>query len=60
MITSDEYPAYKVAILQEYGLRVIPLTVLPKPRGRPRVENKVIPPTLNYATVQRRGSRDGW
>jgi IS1 family transposase len=53
LITSDEYPAYKVAIQQEYGLRVVPLTVLPKPKGRPRVEKKVLPKALNYATAHK-------
>jgi hypothetical protein len=45
LLTSDEYPGYKVAIQQEYGLRVVPLTVLPKPKGRPRIEKKVVPTT---------------
>jgi IS1 family transposase len=57
LITTDEYPSYKVAIQDVYGSRVVPLTVLPRPRGRPRVPKKVVPPALAYAVVRKH--RDG-
>ncbi len=51
LMTSDEYPAYKKAILKVYGEEVTP------PRtgrpGRPRVAYKVPPPELKYATVHK-------
>jgi IS1 family transposase len=53
LITTDEYPSYSVAIHQTYGHRVIPLVVLPKRAGRPRVEKKVVPKALNYAVVHK-------
>jgi len=53
LITTDEYPSYKVAIHDVYGRRVVPLTVLPRPKGRPRVRKKVLPPGLNYAVVHK-------
>ena len=31
----------------------MPLPVLPRPKGRPRVPGKVMPPGLNYATVHK-------
>jgi hypothetical protein len=42
-----------VAILDAYGRRVVPLTVLPRPKGRPRVPKRVLPPGLNYAVVHK-------
>lgn len=51
LITTDEYPSYAVAIHQVYGHRVVPLVVLPKRPGRPRVEKKIVPEALNYAVV---------
>lgn len=53
LMTSDEYPSYKVAIHEVYGLRSVPLTVLPRPRGRPRLPKKRVPPKLNYAVVHK-------
>jgi len=51
LITSDEYPAYKAALLSAYGQEVVP------PRtgnpGRPQVPYKVAPPELQYATVHK-------
>jgi IS1 family transposase len=53
LITTDEYPSYPVAILETFGHRVVPLPVLPRRPGRPRVEKKVLPKALNYATVHK-------
>ena len=53
LMTSDEYPSYKVAIHEAYGLRTVPLTVLPRPRGRPRVPRRRVPPGLTYAMVHK-------
>jgi IS1 family transposase len=53
LFTTDEYPSYPVAIHQVYGKRVVPLTVLPRPKGRPRVAKKIIPPELNHAVVHK-------
>jgi IS1 family transposase len=53
LMTSDEYPSYKVAIREVYGLRSVPLTVLPRPRGRPRVPKRRVPPGLTYAMVHK-------
>jgi IS1 family transposase len=53
LITTDEYPSYSVAIHETYGHRVVPLVVLPKRPGRPRVEKKVMPKGLNYAVVHK-------
>lgn len=51
LLTSDEYPAYKPAILTAYGQEVVP------PRtgnpGRPKAPYKVAPPELQYATVHK-------
>ena len=51
LMTSDEYPAYKRAILDVYGEEVTP------PRtgkaGRPKAAYKVPPPDLKYATVHK-------
>ena len=51
LITTDSYPSYPVAIKKTYGLRVVPLKVLPTRPGRPRVEKLVLPEALNYAVV---------
>jgi IS1 family transposase len=60
LITTDEHPQYKVAIHEVYGRRVVPLTVLPRPKGRPRVPKKVLPAGLNYAAVHKhRAAADG-
>jgi IS1 family transposase len=53
LISSDEYPSYKVAIHQVYGRQFLPLTVLPRPRGRARAAGKRLPPELNYAMVHK-------
>jgi IS1 family transposase len=53
LMTSDQYPSYRIAIHDVYGLRSVPLTVLPRPRGRPRPPVKRVPPDLNYAVVHK-------
>jgi IS1 family transposase len=52
LLTSDDYPAYETAILNAYGQEVETT-----PSGRPSrrmVPEKVPPPGLNYATVEKR------
>jgi hypothetical protein len=52
LLTSDAYPAYKEAILHVYGDEVVTT-----PTGRPSkrmVPEKVPPPKLTYATVEKR------
>jgi hypothetical protein len=49
--TSDEYPAYKSALLDAYGTAVVPPRT-GKP-GRPQAPYKVAPPELHYATVHK-------
>ena len=49
LITSDEYPPYKTAILDAYGQEVTPPRT-GKP-GRPKGSSKVPPADLNYAQV---------
>jgi len=51
LLTSDEYPAYKSAILNAYGTEVVPPRT-GKP-GRPKAPYKVAPPELQYATVHK-------
>jgi IS1 family transposase len=52
LMTSDDYPAYKEAILHIYGSEV---TVTPTGRDSKRmVPEKVPPPALSYATVEKR------
>ena len=53
LMTSDEYPSYKVAVQEVYGLRSLPLVVLPQPKGRPRVAKRRVPRELNYAMVHK-------
>jgi IS1 family transposase len=53
LMTSDEYPSYKVAIEEVYGEKSVPLPVLPRPSGRPRTPGKHVPRKLNYATVHK-------
>ena len=51
-MTSDDYPAYETALLDAYGQEVTTT-----PTGRPSrrmVPEKVPPPGLNYATVEKR------
>jgi IS1 family transposase len=51
LITSDEYPAYKAALLTAYGTEVVPPHT-GKP-GRPQAPDKVAPLELQYATVHK-------
>jgi IS1 family transposase len=51
LLTSDEYPAYKTAIFEAYGVEhVPPRTGRP---GRPKKAVKVLPKKLKYATVHK-------
>jgi IS1 family transposase len=51
-LTSDDYPAYKEAILHVYGTEV---TTTPTGRAcRRMVPEKVPPPELTYATIEKR------
>jgi IS1 family transposase len=51
LMTSDEYPAYKTAIFEVYGVeREQPRTGRP---GRPKKPVKVVPEDLKYATVHK-------
>ena len=52
LMTSDDYPAYETAILQAYGQEVT-TTATGRPSRR-MVPEKVPPPGLNYATVEKR------
>ena len=55
LMTSDDYPAYKEAILHIYGSEV---TATPTGRDSKRmVPEKVPPPELTYATVEKRRRR---
>jgi hypothetical protein len=52
LMTSDDYPAYETAILNTYGQEVTTT-----PTGRPSrrmIPEKVPPPGLNYATVEKK------
>jgi IS1 family transposase len=51
LMTSDDYPSYKIAIADVYGLRHVPLTVLPLRRGRPRHPSQSMPIEWNYARI---------
>jgi IS1 family transposase len=51
LITTDEYSAYKPAILEAYGATVTPPRT-GKP-GRPKAPYKVIPKEVTYATVHK-------
>ncbi len=51
LLTSDEYPAYRTAIFEAYGVeKEVPRTGRP---GRPRKPVKVLPKGLKYATVHK-------
>jgi len=51
LMTSDEYPAYKTAIFEAYGVaKEVPRTGRP---GRPKKPKKVLPKKLKYATVHK-------
>jgi hypothetical protein len=52
LVTSDDYPAYQTASLNAYGAEV-PTTVAGRP-VRKMVAEKVPPPGMNYATVEKR------
>jgi IS1 family transposase len=55
LLTSDDYPAYKEAILHVYGAEV---TTTPTGRPSRRMEpEKGPPPGLTYATVEKRRQR---
>jgi hypothetical protein len=52
LVTSDDYPAYETALLAAYGQEITTT-----PTGRPSramIPEKVPPPGLNYATVEKR------
>jgi IS1 family transposase len=55
LMTSDDYPAYEMAILHAYGETITPPRT-GKP-GRPRAPYKAPPPGLTYATVTKRRER---
>jgi hypothetical protein len=55
LMTSDEYPCYKTAILRAYGRVVVPPRT-GKP-GRPRQPYLEAPPQLHYATVHKTRSK---
>jgi IS1 family transposase len=51
LMTSDEYPAYKTAIFEAYGVdQEFPRSGRP---GRPKKAQKVLPKKLQYATVHK-------
>ena len=52
LVTSDEYPAYKTALLNAYGQEVA--TTATGRRSRKMVPEKVAPAGMNYATVEKR------
>jgi len=55
LMTSDDYPSYKTAINQVYGLRSVPLKLAMPVRGPQRTLTvKRPPPELNYARICRR------
>jgi len=51
LMTSDEYPAYKAAIFESYGVLQEPVRT-GRP-GRPKKPVKVLPEELKYATVHK-------
>ncbi len=52
LVTSDDYPAYETALLEAYGQEVT-TTATGRPSRRMVLE-KVPPPGMNYATVEKR------
>jgi hypothetical protein len=52
LVTSDDYPAYETALLNAYGQEVA-TTATGRP-SRKMVPQKVPPPGMNYATVEKR------
>ncbi len=55
LATSDEYPAYRTALLNAYGEEVT--TTATGRRARRMVAEKVPPAGMNYATVEKRRER---
>ncbi len=55
LATSDDYPAYETALLNAYGEEVA-TTATGRP-SRKMVPDKVPPPGMNYATVEKRRER---
>jgi hypothetical protein len=55
LATSDEYPAYRTALLNAYGEEVT--TTATSRRAREMVPEKVPPAGMNYATVEKRRSK---
>jgi len=55
LATSDEYPAYRTALLNAYGEEVT--TTATGRRSRKMVAEKLPPPGMNYATVEKRRVR---
>jgi hypothetical protein len=55
LVTSDEYPAYRTALLNAYGEEVA--TTATGRRVRKMVPEKVPPEGMNYATVEKRRSK---
>lgn len=51
LMTSDDYPSYKLAIADVYAERHVPLKVLPLRRGRPRQPFRCVPRDLTYARI---------
>ena len=52
LVTSDDYPAYETALLEAYGQEV---TTTPSGRtSHKMIPEKVPPPGLNYATVEKK------
>lgn len=52
LATSDDYPAYETALWDAYGQEVV-TTATGRP-GRKMIPDKVPPPGMNYATVEKR------
>ena len=52
LATSDEYPAYRTALLNAYGEEVA--TTATGRRSRKMIPERVPPPGMNYATVEKR------
>jgi hypothetical protein len=52
LATSDDYPAYETALLNAYGEEVT--TTATGRRSRKMIPDKVPPPDMNYATVEKR------
>ena len=55
LATSDEYPAYRTALLNAYGEEVT--TTATGRRSRKMVAEELPPPGMNYATVEKRRVR---